>query len=79
MISMPSVVLDSIALMTAIFLVTWYRSGTRHSARRKPTVTELLIGFVTNFFDALGIGSFLPLPVSSDSGKWCLRRTSRAP
>ena len=58
MISMRSVVLTIIALMTAVFLVSWYRSGTRHSAGRKPTVIELLIGFVTNFFDALGIGSF---------------------
>ena len=27
---------------------------------RKPLVTDLMVGFVTNFFDTLGIGSFAP-------------------
>jgi len=30
------------------------------SGRRTPTVLECIVGFVTNFFDTLGIGSFAP-------------------
>ena len=34
--------------------------NTRWVGSTSPTPLELLIGFVTNFFDTLGIGSFAP-------------------
>ena len=44
----------------AVYLIGWMRMGQSHVARdgAKPTPIGLLIGFVTNFFDTLGIGSF---------------------
>jgi uncharacterized membrane protein YfcA len=54
----------------AIFhLATWVRAGTPATGpgatpeandRRRPSFLQVLIGFVTNFFDTLGIGSFAP-------------------
>lgn len=41
----------------------WWRCARRDPpgyARRRPGAYELLLGFVTNFFDTLGIGSFAP-------------------
>jgi uncharacterized membrane protein YfcA len=45
------------------FLIRWVFEARRISselgaARRKPAPLDLVIGFVTNFFDTLGIGSF---------------------
>jgi uncharacterized membrane protein YfcA len=44
-----------------MFISQWIQQ-VRHDARRvqRPTGTELGIGFGTNFFDTLGIGSFAP-------------------
>jgi uncharacterized membrane protein YfcA len=47
----------------AFFLVRWVLEARRISAERgaaapRPTPLDLVIGFVTNFFDTLGIGSF---------------------
>ena len=49
-----------LGIFAAIYLVGWLRMGRSHVARDgvKPTPVGLLIGFVTNFFDTLGIGSF---------------------
>jgi uncharacterized membrane protein YfcA len=58
--------LPKLALLTALvivnlaFVVAWARSGRRRSDRERPTVGDVLIGFVTDFLDALGIGSFAP-------------------
>lgn len=43
-----------------VYLVGWIRMGRAHATRdgARPTPAGLLIGFVTNFFDTLGIGSF---------------------
>jgi uncharacterized membrane protein YfcA len=43
-------------------LIGAFRSGgeSRERGGRAPTLLELAIGFVTNFFDTLGIGSFAP-------------------
>jgi len=48
--------------ITAIFIAAWVRSVRRRPppAGMRPTALELLVGFVTNFFDTLGIGSFAP-------------------
>ena len=48
--------------MAVVFHAAWARAW-RHGAGgpgRRPTVTETAIGFFTNFFDTLGIGSFAP-------------------
>ena len=49
-----------LALFAAVYLVGWVSMGRAHVARdgNRPTPVGLLIGFVTNFFDTLGIGSF---------------------
>jgi uncharacterized membrane protein YfcA len=55
--------LGALVLLTAWFIWRWYtiekaRWATERS--RRPSVADSLIGFVTNFFDTLGIGSFAP-------------------
>jgi uncharacterized membrane protein YfcA len=42
------------------FIFSAIRAGRRRQDRRWPTLIELLVGFVTDFFDTLGIGSFAP-------------------
>ncbi len=60
----------ALGVMSGIFIFCWMRSAreprtdnqqTNEIARSgAPTLTHLAIGFVTNFFDTLGIGSFAP-------------------
>jgi uncharacterized membrane protein YfcA len=50
-------------VMAALFTYAWRRLERARAAsvaegRRAPGIGELLLGFVTNFFDTLGIGSF---------------------
>jgi uncharacterized membrane protein YfcA len=58
--------LPKLALLTALvivnvaFVAAWVRNGRRRAHRERPTAGDVLIGFVTDFFDALGIGSFAP-------------------
>lgn len=49
-----------LGVFAAVYLAGWLRMGRSHVARdgNKPTPVGLLIGFITNFFDTLGIGSF---------------------
>jgi uncharacterized membrane protein YfcA len=55
---MISIVLLSILTVFGIaFIVIWVLAA-RHQKAAFPGMRELAIGFVTNFFDALGIGSF---------------------
>ncbi len=54
-----SAIFVALGLLTAVFLAAWVRRGAG-GERTRPTVAELLTGFVTNFFDTLGIGSFAP-------------------
>jgi uncharacterized membrane protein YfcA len=44
--------LSALGILTAVFVAGWSR------AEKGPTVAEIAIGAVTNFFDTLGIGSF---------------------
>jgi uncharacterized membrane protein YfcA len=61
---MKSALLVALGLLTATYLVVWVRSvqgsGGRGPAGEgaRPGARPLLIGFVTNFLDTLGIGSF---------------------
>jgi uncharacterized membrane protein YfcA len=58
--------LPKIALLTALvivnvaFVAAWIRNGRQRAVRERPTVGDVLIGFITDFGDALGIGSFAP-------------------
>jgi uncharacterized membrane protein YfcA len=40
------------------FVALWIQRARATSGRRRPTVRDLAIGALTNFFDTLGIGSF---------------------
>jgi uncharacterized membrane protein YfcA len=42
------------------FVIGAMRAAPRRNDRRGPTPVEILVGFVTDFFDTLGIGSFAP-------------------
>lgn len=64
--SLRTALFTALGLLTVFFVVLWQRS---ERARRKaaqqeggiaPTLLQTAIGFVTNFFDTLGIGSFAP-------------------
>src|SRR5262245_61628010 len=54
--------LVAVVLFMVLFLAAWVKFGRNVPAddRGPPTVGQLLIGFGTNFFDTLGIGSFAP-------------------
>jgi uncharacterized membrane protein YfcA len=52
--------LVSVGLAGAAFVLGAVRAARRSTTLRWPTSIELIIGFVTDFFDTLGIGSFAP-------------------
>ncbi len=52
--------LAALGLVTLVFLGFWFRSARRLGGAAWPTAPETGVGFVTNFFDTLGIGSFAP-------------------
>jgi uncharacterized membrane protein YfcA len=49
----------ALGLLSALYLVYWLRAASA-SGLAMPTPLAAAIGFVTNFFDTLGIGSFAP-------------------
>ena len=57
-----------LAVVGAAYIVRWWvlerGRGTAHPGAvldaRRPHAVDLLVGFITNFFDTLGIGSFAP-------------------
>src|SRR6266853_6516464 len=50
----------AISLAGVAFIIGAIRAARRSTTVRWPTPVELVIGFVTDFFDTLGIGSFAP-------------------
>jgi len=56
-VSATAALLSILGVFTAAYIVVWALAFKRQAARF-PSPLELLIGFTTNFFDALGIGSF---------------------
>jgi uncharacterized membrane protein YfcA len=53
-----TLLLAAIMALAVLFLWRWWRSIDRDREERLwPTPVQLLIGFVVNFFDTLGIGS----------------------
>jgi len=61
---MKTALFIALAITTVSFLLYWAAAIRRHSSAKgekwMPGVVDTLIGFVTNFFDTLGIGSFAP-------------------
>ena len=64
---MKTVLFVALALFATGFAWTWWRACTRARSdgaaaptRRLPTLAQTAIGFGTNFFDTLGVGSFAP-------------------
>ncbi|MBV8245965.1 MAG: permease, partial [Candidatus Eremiobacteraeota bacterium] len=57
--SVRTLLLVALALIGVAFAVQWVRSM-RTAGRALPKPVEIVIGFLTNFFDTLGIGSFAP-------------------
>ena len=47
-----------IALLSAVFFAQWLRLARRRELRERPTWSDFGIGLLTNFGDALGIGSY---------------------
>ena len=55
--------LVALAILALVFIRRWMQAAAGQATAtpgnaRRPTLTQLAIGFVTNFFDTLGIGSF---------------------
>jgi uncharacterized membrane protein YfcA len=62
-VSTARILLAVLAALAAFFAWRWFqteRSAVRSATKPKPDLLRLAIGFVTNFFDTLGIGSFAP-------------------
>jgi uncharacterized membrane protein YfcA len=54
------ILFTALGLVTVAFVLAWIRATRRYPAREPVTLVDILIGFVTDFFDTLGIGSFAP-------------------
>jgi len=52
----------ALVAITVVFIAAWARSVRSNAPATglRPTLLETAVGFVTNFFDTLGIGSFAP-------------------
>jgi uncharacterized membrane protein YfcA len=48
----------AVVALGALFLAQWARLARHRELRERPTWSDLAIGFLTNFGDALGIGSY---------------------
>lgn len=57
--SRPEIVLFAlIAVLSLVFAAQWFALSRRRELRERPSWSDLGIGFLTNFGDALGIGSY---------------------
>lgn len=52
--------LATLFAVNVAFVLGWVRDARRRTVRPAPTWSDIAIGFVTDFLDALGIGSFAP-------------------
>src|SRR6202050_1577660 len=68
---MKTALFIAISLVTVAFVSFWWRSAAAQGAGtpKAPSIVDILIGFVTNFFDLLGIGSFAPTTAVFKLGK----------
>jgi uncharacterized membrane protein YfcA len=60
LLSAKSLLFAALGVVTLVFVAAWIRAARRRARVRPPGPLGLAIGFVTNFFDTLGIGSFAP-------------------
>lgn len=51
---------SALAVAAVVLALVWWRALQRLGASRGTSPESVLLGFVTNFFDTLGIGSFAP-------------------
>lgn len=56
--------LAALVVLSIVFIIGWRRAAASHrteslSGTRQPSPLQIAIGFVTDFFDTLGIGSFV--------------------
>ncbi len=60
MLTPKNVLLAALLVVTAVFIIFWARASRRprDAGRAAPGALDVAIGFITNFFDTLGIGSF---------------------
>jgi uncharacterized membrane protein YfcA len=68
---MKTALFIALGIVAVSFLVFWAREARRHhdAGPPSPGLIDVLIGFVTNFFDMLGIGSFAPTTAAFKLGK----------
>jgi uncharacterized membrane protein YfcA len=52
--------LATLVMVNVAFVLAWVRDARRRTVRPGPKWSDIAIGFVTDFLDALGIGSFAP-------------------
>ncbi len=52
--------LTVLVLVNIAFVFGWIWAARRHRLRARPTAADIVIGFITDFLDTLGIGSFAP-------------------
>jgi uncharacterized membrane protein YfcA len=55
-----TVLLIVLVLINVVFVIGWIWSARRHRLTGRPTIGDATIGFLTDFLDTLGIGSFAP-------------------
>ena len=61
MLSPIPILLAGLAVVTLVFVVAWWASARRgQPVHGRPTLVATLMGFVTLFFDTLGIGNYAP-------------------
>jgi len=54
------VLFTALGVFSGIFAIQWLRLARDPRRRERPTLSDLGIGLLTNFLDALGIGSYAP-------------------
>ena len=52
--------LAALVVVNVAFVLAWVRDARRRAERPRPKLSDIAIGFATDFLDALGIGSFAP-------------------
>jgi len=62
-VGIRNALLVALAVLAVVFIAGWRRAAalgvsTERRGTQRPSLLQLAIGFVTNFFDTLGIGSF---------------------
>src|SRR5579885_3131849 len=57
---MKTALFIALAIFGGTYLIIWLSEIARRGDRQGTGVREIFIGFITNFFDTLGIGSYAP-------------------